>query len=129
MINPASFWYNSQSHLIEFNNHVVFIFWDKVIILFFVYTTIICPSTQSIGEKLNLLNWTKLAMWKSDKGGFGKKTKFLTSHDTKLAKAQCLGVEQLSGFLLSTLDSCLIIGEDEVFSECGLAVLVYLRSD
>jgi hypothetical protein len=57
-------------------------------------------------------------MWKSDKGGFGKKQKFLTSHDTKLAKAQCLGVEQLSGFLLSTLDSCLIIGEDEVFSEC-----------
>lgn len=55
-------------------------------------------------------------MWKSDKGGFDKKN--LTSHDAKLAKAQCLGVEQLSGFLLSTLDSCLIIGEDEVFSEC-----------
>lgn len=47
-----------------------------------------------------------------------KNQNFLTSHDTKLAKAKCLGVEQLSGFLLSTLDSCLIIGEDEVFSEC-----------
>jgi hypothetical protein len=58
------------------------------------------------------------------KEGSAKKPKFLTSHDTKLAKAQCLGVEQLSGFLLSTLASYLIIGEDEVFSECGLAVLV-----
>ena len=74
--------------------------------------------TQNIREKPNILNGQSWLCGKVTEEGSTKKQKFLTSHDTKLAKAQCLGVEQLSGFLLSTLDSCLIIGEDEVFSEC-----------
>lgn len=112
---------NLTSHLIEFNSHTVLFLGPGH--YFFVYTIIICLVTQKRRRETNILKRTKLAIWKSEKGGFGKKQKnkkqkFFSSHDTKLAKAQCLGVEQLSGFLFSTLDSCLIIAEDEVFSEC-----------